>query len=64
MQPTLVSLNRFEKKKNAALAVRALAKLRARARPEVLELRLVIAGIAYFLGLFTTLKSFFCPRWL
>ncbi|KAJ7756750.1 mannosyltransferase [Mycena maculata] len=41
--PTLLSLNRFEKKKNAALAIAAFAKLRPRV-PEFTKMRLVLAG--------------------
>ncbi|KAJ7070364.1 alpha-1,3-mannosyltransferase ALG2 [Mycena belliarum] len=41
--PTLLSLNRFEKKKNAALAVTSFAKLRPRV-PELTNMRLVLAG--------------------
>ncbi|KAJ7093106.1 mannosyltransferase [Mycena epipterygia] len=41
--PTLLSLNRFEKKKNAALAMSAFAKLRPRV-PELKNMRLVLAG--------------------
>ncbi|KAF5374872.1 hypothetical protein D9758_000100 [Tetrapyrgos nigripes] len=47
-RPTLVSLNRFEQKKNLALAAHAFAKLRQReevkASAELRRLRLVIAG--------------------
>ncbi|KAJ6500372.1 mannosyltransferase [Mycena sanguinolenta] len=41
--PTFLSLNRFEKKKNAALAIISFAKLRPRF-PELVNLRLVLAG--------------------
>ncbi|TFK62474.1 alpha-1,3-mannosyltransferase ALG2 [Pluteus cervinus] len=43
--PTLLSLNRFEKKKNAALAIQAFAILRSQlSKPEFKNLRLVLAG--------------------
>ncbi|KAE9394727.1 mannosyltransferase [Gymnopus androsaceus JB14] len=42
-RPTLVSLNRFEKKKNAALAVESFARLRAK-DPNSSDLRLVLGG--------------------
>ncbi|KAF5349523.1 hypothetical protein D9756_008993 [Leucocoprinus leucothites] len=41
-RPTLLSLNRFEKKKNAALAVEAFARLKK--TPSIEGLRLVLAG--------------------
>ncbi|KAJ7043331.1 mannosyltransferase [Mycena alexandri] len=41
--PTLLSLNRFEKKKNAALAIASFAKLRER-MPQLTNMRLVLAG--------------------
>ncbi|KAJ7632293.1 mannosyltransferase [Roridomyces roridus] len=41
--PTLLSLNRFEGKKNAALAIQAFAKLRKRVA-ELPKMRLVLAG--------------------
>ncbi|KAJ7074386.1 glycosyltransferase family 4 protein [Mycena amicta] len=41
-QPTLLSLNRFEKKKNAALAVESFAKLRRHA--QLPKMRLVLGG--------------------
>ncbi|KAG5653372.1 hypothetical protein H0H81_000873 [Sphagnurus paluster] len=40
--PTLLSLNRFEAKKNAALAIQAFAKLKASSKLD--KIRLVIAG--------------------
>jgi len=44
-RPTLLSLNRFEKKKNAVLAVNAFALLRKRSSSTlVVNMRLVIAG--------------------
>ncbi|KAF8626210.1 hypothetical protein AX15_004900 [Amanita polypyramis BW_CC] len=45
-RPTLLSLNRFEKKKNAALAVDAFALLRRKVadQPEHQNVRLVLAG--------------------
>ena len=43
-RPTLVSMNRFEKKKNAALAVNAFALLRSRNHNKLHNLRLVLAG--------------------
>ncbi|KAM6500981.1 glycosyltransferase family 4 protein [Amanita muscaria] len=43
-QPTLLSLNRFEKKKNVALAINAFALLLRKTRIEYRNLRLVIAG--------------------
>ncbi|KAF9009564.1 glycosyltransferase family 4 protein [Cyathus striatus] len=45
-RPTLLSLNRFEKKKNAALAIEAFALLKATAshKPELRNMRLVLAG--------------------
>ncbi|KAK2460689.1 hypothetical protein APHAL10511_007159 [Amanita phalloides] len=45
-RPTLLSLNRFEKKKNAALAIRAFALLRPKLalRSEYKNVRLVLAG--------------------
>lgn len=42
VKPTLLSLNRFERKKNAALAVRAFAGLKAKFATK--PLRLVLAG--------------------
>jgi glycosyltransferase involved in cell wall biosynthesis len=41
--PTLLSLNRFEKKKNAALAITSFSKLKAKV-PELQNMRLVLAG--------------------
>ncbi|KAJ7929354.1 alpha-1,3-mannosyltransferase ALG2 [Mycena leptocephala] len=41
--PTLLSLNRFEKKKNAALAITSFAKLKPRV-PQLTNMRLVLAG--------------------
>ncbi|KAJ6547195.1 mannosyltransferase [Mycena capillaripes] len=41
--PTLLSLNRFEGKKNAALAIASFAKLRPRV-PQIANMRLVLAG--------------------
>lgn len=42
---TLVSLNRYERKKNAALAIDAFAKFRKLANdPDLLKMRLVVAG--------------------
>ncbi|KAJ7273371.1 mannosyltransferase [Mycena rebaudengoi] len=41
--PTLLSLNRFEKKKNAALAITSFSKLKAKV-PELPNMRLVLAG--------------------
>ncbi|KAF7322749.1 hypothetical protein HMN09_00053800 [Mycena chlorophos] len=41
-QPTLLSLNRFEKKKNAALAIESFARLRQHA--QLPQMRLVLAG--------------------
>lgn len=45
-RPTLLSLNRFEKKKNVALAVQSFAKLKLRVqhRRNLRDMRLVIAG--------------------
>ena len=44
-RPTLLSLNRFEKKKNASLAIEAFAKLRKKVEGTPhLQTRLVIAG--------------------
>ncbi|KAG7094231.1 hypothetical protein E1B28_007837 [Marasmius oreades] len=43
-RPTLVSLNRFEKKKNAALAVDAFALIRSRNQNNLQNMRLVLAG--------------------
>jgi alpha-1,3/alpha-1,6-mannosyltransferase len=45
-RPTLLSLNRFERKKNAALAISAFALLKAKFgdHPELKHARLVIAG--------------------
>ena len=45
-RPTLLSLNRFEKKKNASLAIEAFAKLRKKVEgtPHLQSMRLVIAG--------------------
>ncbi|KAF8121892.1 hypothetical protein EV363DRAFT_1362066, partial [Boletus edulis] len=45
-QPTLISLNRFEMKKNAALAIEAFALLRDKASTQHLtcNMRLVLAG--------------------
>ncbi|KAJ3711637.1 glycosyltransferase family 4 protein [Lentinula guzmanii] len=42
-RPTLISLNRFEKKKNVALAVEAFARIRAQ-EPNSANLRLVLGG--------------------
>ncbi|KAJ3771265.1 glycosyltransferase family 4 protein [Lentinula raphanica] len=42
-RPTLLSLNRFEKKKNVALAVEAFARIRAQ-EPDSSNLRLVLGG--------------------
>ncbi|KAG6333714.1 hypothetical protein ID866_5381 [Astraeus odoratus] len=42
-RPTLLSLNRFEMKKNAALAVEAFSRLRCRS-PQYERMRLVLAG--------------------
>ncbi|KAJ3927417.1 MAG: alpha-1,3-mannosyltransferase ALG2 [Lentinula lateritia] len=42
-QPTLISLNRFEKKKNVALAVEAFARIRTQ-EPSASNLRLVLGG--------------------
>ncbi|KAG6898763.1 hypothetical protein C0993_004467 [Termitomyces sp. T159_Od127] len=42
VKPTLLSLNRFEQKKNAALAVRAFASLKSKSATK--SLRLVLAG--------------------
>ncbi|KAJ4473881.1 alpha-1,3-mannosyltransferase ALG2 [Lentinula aciculospora] len=42
-RPTLISLNRFEKKKNIALAVEAFARIRAE-EPKFSNLRLVLGG--------------------
>ncbi|KAI0078979.1 glycosyltransferase family 4 protein [Panus rudis PR-1116 ss-1] len=45
-RPTLLSLNRFEKKKNTALAIQAFARLRKNiaTTPHLTNMRLVIAG--------------------
>ncbi|CAL1703269.1 unnamed protein product [Somion occarium] len=45
-RPTLLSLNRFERKKNAALAINAFARLREKVSttPHLKSMRLVIAG--------------------
>ncbi|KAK7688885.1 hypothetical protein QCA50_007576 [Cerrena zonata] len=45
-RPTLLSLNRFEKKKNASLAIEAFARLRKKVEgtPHLNSMRLVIAG--------------------
>lgn len=45
-RPTLISLNRFEKKKNAALAVQSFAKVKAELsnRSNLQHMRLVLAG--------------------
>ncbi|KAK1233491.1 Alpha-1,3-mannosyltransferase-like protein [Marasmius sp. AFHP31] len=43
-RPTLLSMNRFEKKKNAALAVNAFALLRSRNHSNLHNIRLVLAG--------------------
>ncbi|KIM49684.1 glycosyltransferase family 4 protein [Hebeloma cylindrosporum] len=42
-RPTLLSLNRFEGKKNAMLALQAFALLKSR-RPDLSDIRLVLAG--------------------
>ncbi|KAK7044094.1 Alpha-1,3-mannosyltransferase-like protein [Paramarasmius palmivorus] len=44
LRPTLLSLNRFERKKNAALAVEAFARLRSRNKQSGQNMRLVLAG--------------------
>ncbi|KAL0567648.1 Alpha-1,3-mannosyltransferase-like protein [Marasmius crinis-equi] len=43
-RPTLLSLNRFEKKKNAALAISAFALLRSRNHTQLQNMRLVLGG--------------------
>jgi alpha-1,3/alpha-1,6-mannosyltransferase len=70
-RPTLLSLNRFEAKKNVALAIEAFALLRSRLReahaaPESDGLRLVLAGVS---SSFSELEGFvemtvLCLRWL
>jgi alpha-1,3/alpha-1,6-mannosyltransferase len=49
-RPTLISLNRFEKKKNTALAIEAFALLRTKLgkSSSMNDLRLVIAGWSSF----------------
>ncbi|KAJ3779440.1 hypothetical protein GGU11DRAFT_836395 [Lentinula aff. detonsa] len=45
-RPTLISLNRFEKKNNVALAVEAFARIRAQ-EPDSTNLRLVLGGSTF-----------------
>lgn len=49
-RPTLLSLNRFEKKKNAALAIDAFALLSKKldAQAQFADMRLVLAGTSIF----------------
>ncbi|KAF8898238.1 hypothetical protein CPB84DRAFT_1780681, partial [Gymnopilus junonius] len=51
-RPTLLSLNRFEGKKNAKLALEAFGLLKKR-RPDLRDLRLVLADVLFLLN-FTT----------
>lgn len=49
-RPTLISLNRFEAKKNAALAIKAFAKLKSDSMVDSArfsQLRLIIAGASF-----------------
>jgi len=60
-RPTLVSLNRFEKKKNVALAVEAFSMIRQQLTAQdkacgLDKLRLVLAGLFSTLGIPTYLK--------
>jgi glycosyltransferase involved in cell wall biosynthesis len=58
--PTLLSLNRFEKKKNAALAVEAFAILKEREPTQTL--RLVLAGMQC--AVCYALRAEWLVRWL
>lgn len=67
--PTLLSLNRFENKKNLALAVETFSAVRKTLAAEGLNkfdkpLRLVIGGTAVFRNYLATVRSFILHSFL
>lgn len=63
-RPTLLSLNRFEKKKNAALAIEAFARLRKKlpADSPLKDIRLVLAGMCVTTKPYIVYSCALCPQ--